>query len=164
MPTKGQLAYEDRSRTGDKWGVVAQRADIPSPSAACAVAKKFARKNGLDWPITLPKKAPDPSEGVERAREDQRLYEFIASGRQYHEVPDLTVNQVYAALARHVERTGSPELPRNPQRAYEMRRADPSLPWKDIQKVLGYKNVSHVQEAARLYAQATGQEWPLGSR
>lgn len=66
---------------------------------------------------------------------------------------------VYHAIERHASRHGLPIPPRNPERAYLLRKN--RLPWARIAQILGYRYSNHAIEAARSHAETHNLEWPL---
>lgn len=50
--TKSQRAYEAR-RLGLYWSTIAQEIDVQDPTAARMLAAYYAKKNNLDWPLSI---------------------------------------------------------------------------------------------------------------
>jgi len=156
--TKGQSAYEMRQKTGKPWSEIADVCGCASSDAAVAGAKKYARRTDLEWPITVVTKKARREQQRESA--DREIYVAVAIGTPIRELGTPTA--VYKAMDRHADRHGLPRLPKNGERAYNLR-ADPNnnLSWSQIAGKLGYSYPNHATEAARRHAEQAGLDWPV---
>lgn len=153
--TKGESAYGLRS-AGKPWAEVAEECGCASTDAAVAGAKKWALRNNMEWPISVVTKRERRAH--EQEMTDAKLYEAVASGTPIRNLGNPT--SVYKAIDRHADRNGLPRLPKNGERAYQMR-VETNRSWSQIARHLGYRYSNHATEAARRHAQKNGLEWPV---
>lgn len=153
--TKGESAYELR-KAGKPWAEVAEECGCASTDSAVAGAKKWALRNDKPWPISIVTKREKRER--EREKRDARWYEEVASGTPIRSLGNPT--SVYRAIDRHADQNGLPRLPKNGERAYNMR-VSTDRSWSQIARALGYRYSNHATEAARRHAQKNGLEWPV---
>jgi hypothetical protein len=163
MVTTGKLAYEMRAETHMKWVDIGTHLHR-TRDFATASAKKYAKQNGLPWPVPLPATA-DPH--LRRLETGRKVYALRLEGKDWPTVLEalgISLAWGHRTGGEHAKINGL-EWPLSmsgqrdtDQEAYELRLT--GISWTEIsEKQECSKNTVH--DRARRHAKRSGKPWPI---
>lgn len=148
-----EAAYRIRL-TGLKWQEVGAKIGLHSPNAhaiAMRYARKYAKREGLEWPPNIdPAQMPVPDGGEE-------AYKLRGQGMSWRDVGKKTGlgTKARGRAERYAElrdKTWPIKFETMQARAYRIKLENPDLPWREVADQAGYAHSHHAGVAARRYA------------
>lgn len=156
-----EAAYHLREQ-GLKWHEVGARLGLTSPNAdtiAYRYAKKHAARAKVLWPPPVPPAPPSivPEGGKE-------AYDYRSRGMGWVEIRTRTGlgGAARSRAKRYAKITGLPwpiRFKTMGERAYEIKRDNPDMGWKEVARQSGYSFGSHACAGARRHAMRLAKEW-----
>lgn len=148
-----EAAYRIREQ-GLKWQDVGAKIGLHSPNAnaiAMRYARKYAKREGLQWPPTIdPAQTPLPEGGEE-------AYKLRGEGLFWQDVGKRTGLGTRASgrAERYAKLRNKPwpiKFETMRQKAYRLKRENPDAAWRDIADQAGYAHSHHAGVGARRHA------------
>ena len=161
----GKIAYNSRRNLGLSWLQIG--AGIGSSAdTTTKLAKRYAKDNGLPWPVPRPRNPPVPLRSARRLSRGRFYYMLMqktgATVTETAHQRGVNPSALHSDVKNWVKATGTrwPLLKRNrkAQAAYELRAQ--GLPWKHVAKQAQYKHRQSAIGGARKYARDNNLKWP----